>query len=298
MTACTNEHVTACADEHVTACADEFVTACTDEHVTACADEHVTACADEYVTECANEHATACADEFVTACTDEHVTACANEHVTDCANEHVTACADEQVTAYANEHVTDCTNEHWTVCANEYERINETPSVSSNSDTQRHNCVCAISSQPKPRLNRRGFRHNDTHRHTGARNAAYNPQPRRNRHRPRHPRAYTFSGIHLIPVRVAPGTEASSDADGFVTYSRHHTKHYFVGGFHKTISAERLENFVTNRGPKVSMLRVLPSYTIKGKTVIRLNVEADEYGDGYWLYIYINLTSVQLLPFP
>ena len=56
---------------------------------------------------------------------------------------------------------------------------------------------------------------------------------------------------------------------------------------HKTVSAERLKSFVTNRGPKVTMLRVLPSYTVKGKAVIRLNVETDEYGDavlqdGFW----------------
>ena len=87
--------------------------------------------------------------------------------------------------------------------------INETPPVPSNSDTQRHDGVRDISSEPKPRRNRRGSRHNDTQRHTGARNAAYNPQKRRDRHRPRHPRPYTSSGINLIHVRVAPRTDAS-----------------------------------------------------------------------------------------
>ena len=56
------------------------------------------------------------------------------------------------------------------------ERIHETPPVPSNGDTQRHDGVRDISSQPKPRRNRRGSRHNDTYRHTGARNAAYTPQ--------------------------------------------------------------------------------------------------------------------------
>ena len=85
---------------------------------------------------------------------------------------------------------------------------------------------------------------------------------RRDRHRPRHPRPYTFSGITLIHVCVAPRTDASLDAHGFVTHSRRHTKHYFVGGFHKNVSAERLKSFVTNRGLKVTLLRVLPSYTV------------------------------------
>jgi len=117
-------------------------------------------------------------------CVGEHVvTAYANEHVTDCVNEHVTDCV--------NEHVTDCTNEYEGLCdtatdkrdvpitkEGQYlrERINETPPVPSNGDTQRHDGVRDISSQPKPRRNRRDSRHNDTYRHTGARNAAYTPQ--------------------------------------------------------------------------------------------------------------------------
>ena len=123
-------------------------------------------------------------------CVDGHVTAYANEHMTNCVNEYVTACA--------NEHVTACIHEHWTDCTIEYEgrcetatdkrdvpitqegqhlreRINETQPVPLNSDTQRH-IYRDISSEPKPRRNRRGSRHNDTHIHTGVRYTTYNPQ--------------------------------------------------------------------------------------------------------------------------
>lgn len=92
------------------------------------------------------------------------------------------------------------------------------------------------------------------------------------------------TGINPIPVRMVP--RKSLRNDGYSS-GRHRTKRYFVGGFSNTISTDKLSTFITNRGPKVTMIRKFTSRKRPNKAILRINIEANEYADlvmedGFW----------------
>lgn len=93
------------------------------------------------------------------------------------------------------------------------------------------------------------------------------------------------STIKPIPVRMVPRL-SQEHAEGYAS-GRRRTKRFFVGWFSNRISIDKLSTFVTNRGPKVTMMRKFISRRNPNKSGIRLYVESNDYADlvledGFW----------------
>ena len=73
---------------------------------------------------------------------------------------------------------------------------------------------------------------------------------------------------------------------GFSDFVRKRTKRYYVGGFKKSITEEKLIQFIESKGLKVTWIHIWPSKR-RGRVVIRLNIEACDGCDriaerGFW----------------
>ncbi|MES9884837.1 MAG: hypothetical protein ABW185_28660 [Sedimenticola sp.] len=89
----------------------------------------------------------------------------------------------------------------------------------------------------------------------------------------------TRVGLHGNENRDYPYPDMSGNVDSDDDFSEYvcvPPKRYYIGGFKPSITENKLYNYVTKRGPKVSMIRIFRSKRNYGNVVIRLNVEADE----------------------
>ena len=87
------------------------------------------------------------------------------------------------------------------------------------------------------------------------------------------PESYTSRNVNPNSNDV---DERDDDSD-FSQFVKKRAKRYYLGGFKPTITRQRIENFVSRKGPTVTWVRIWHSRRNPNNVVIRLNVEDNQF---------------------
>ncbi|KAL4221221.1 hypothetical protein ACF0H5_019485 [Mactra antiquata] len=120
----------------------------------------------------------------------------------------------------------------------------------------------------------------------------------KDRHKNTHPDRLSYNYDHNIeihtsdpneiPVRISSrAINNDTEDEEFTTYVKRKTKRFFVNGFKRTITEDKIRKYVSRRGPKVSTIRIFPKKRAEDEVIIRLNVEPDSncdklLSDSFW----------------
>lgn len=87
------------------------------------------------------------------------------------------------------------------------------------------------------------------------------------------PESYTSRCVN----HNANDVDETDDDNDFSQFIKKRAKRYYLGGFKPTITRQRIENFVSRKGPTVTWVRIWHSRRNPNNVVIRLNVEDNQF---------------------
>jgi len=92
--------------------------------------------------------------------------------------------------------------------------------------------------------------------------------------------------VNGIPVRVTERSDSDSSQiqddhistanDDFSVHVRKRSKRFFIGGFKDTMTIQNMNAYVTDRGPRVTMIRRFQSKRSQDDVIFRVNVEIND----------------------